>query len=147
MDMNRVWKTLLGAAMFVPSLASANAITVYKTATCGCCAEWVRHMEQAGFEPTVQDLDGSAFFERKRGLGVEQRLSSCHTAAVNGYVVEGHVPSSDVERLLDERPDIAGIAVPGMPAGSPGMDYGQQSEPYNVIAFDETGGLRVFARH
>jgi hypothetical protein len=146
MDMNRLWKTLFGTALFVPSLAAANAITVYKTATCGCCADWVRHMEQAGFDPTVQDLDRSALLDRKRELGVEQRLSSCHTATVNGYVVEGHVPSSDVERLLDERPDIAGIAVPGMPAGSPGMDYGQESEPYNVIAFDEAGGLRVFAR-
>ncbi len=104
-------------------------------------------MEQAGFEPKVHDLDGSTLLERKRGFGVERQLSSCHTATVNGYVVEGHVPSSDVERLLDDRPNIVGIAVPGMPAGSPGMDYGQQSEPYNVIAFDDAGGLRVFARH
>lgn len=145
--MNRYWKTLLGAAMFVPSVAAANAITVYKTATCGCCTEWVRHMEQAGFEPTVKDLDGSALLERKRGLGVDQRLSSCHTATINDYVVEGHVPSTDVERLLDERPDVAGIAVPGMPAGSPGMDYGQQSESYDVVAFDRSGKSRVFASH
>lgn len=145
--MNRYWKTLLGAAIFVPSVAAANAITVYKTATCGCCTEWVRHMEQAGFEPTVKDLDGSALLERKRGLGVDQRLSSCHTATINDYVVEGHVPSTDVERLLDERPDIAGIAVPGMPAGSPGMDYGQESEAYSVVTFDEAGESGVFARH
>lgn len=145
--MNRYWKTLLGAAMFVPSVAAANAITVYKTATCGCCTEWVRHMEQAGFEPTVKDLDGSALLERKRGLGVDQRLSSCHTATINDYVVEGHVPSTDVARLLDERPDIAGIAVPGMPAGSPGMDYGQESEAYSVVTFDDAGESGVFARH
>lgn len=145
--MNRFRKTLLAAALFVPSLAAANAITVYKTATCGCCAEWVRHMEKAGFEMNVHDLDRSEILERKRALDVKQGFSSCHTATVNDYVVEGHVPATDVRRLLDERPQIAGIAVPGMPVGSPGMDYGQQSEPYNVVAFDEAGGLRVFARH
>ncbi len=145
--MNRFWTTLLAAALFVPSLAAANSVTVYKTATCGCCAEWVRHMEQAGFEMTVRDLDSSELVERKQALGVKQGLSSCHTATVNDYVVEGHVPSTDVQRLLDERPKIAGIAVPGMPVGSPGMDYGQQSESYSVVAFDDAGELRVFARH
>ncbi|WP_067562390.1 DUF411 domain-containing protein [Halofilum ochraceum] len=145
--MNRFWKTLFGAALFVPSLAAANAINVYKTATCGCCAEWVRHMDQAGFEMEVHEVERSGLLERKRALRVQQRLSSCHTATVSGYVVEGHVPAVDVRRLLAERPPIAGIAVPGMPAGSPGMEYGQQSEPYNVVAFDEAGGLQVFARH
>lgn len=145
--MNRFWNTVLAVTLFVPSVAAANAITVYKTATCGCCAAWVRHMEQAGFEMTVHNLNRSELLERKRALGVKPGLSSCHTATVEGYVVEGHVPSTDVQRLLDERPGIAGIAVPGMPVGSPGMEYGQQSEPYNVVAFDDAGGLRLFARH
>ncbi len=145
--MNRFWTTLLAAALFVPSLGAANSVTVYKTATCGCCADWVRHMEKAGFEMTVRDLDRSELLERKQALGVKQELSSCHTATVSDYVVEGHVPATDVQRLLDQRPTITGIAVPGMPVGSPGMDYGQQSESYNVVAFDDGGDLRVFARH
>ena len=140
-------KMLFAAVLFVPSLAAANAITVYKTATCGCCADWVRHMEQAGFRPTVHDVPRDALIERKKSLRVDPGLGACHTATIDGYVVEGHVPAADVRRLLDEQPAIAGIAVPGMPQGSPGMDYGQRREAYNVIAFDDAGGFRVFARH
>lgn len=145
--MHRIWKTLITIAVFVPSLAAANAITVYKTATCGCCTEWVRHMEQAGFDPTVHDVRRAELIERKKGLGIDSGLAACHTATIQGYVVEGHVPAADVRRMLAEKPEIAGIAVPGMPQGSPGMDYGQASESYNVIAFDDAGGFRVFARH
>lgn len=138
---------LLAAFLFVPSLAAANAITVYKTATCGCCAAWVEHMRGNGFQATVHDVSRAKLIERKKAFGVDRGLASCHTATIGGYVVEGHVPAADVRRLLDERPSIAGIAVPGMPQGSPGMDYGQASEAYNVIAFDDAGGFRVFARH
>lgn len=145
--MKRYTKVLFAAALFVPSLAAANALTVYKTATCGCCAKWVRHMEQAGFEATVHDVHRGDLIERKKALGIDRGLASCHTATVAGYVIEGHVPAADVRRMLTEQPPIAGLAVPGMPQGSPGMDYGQASESYNVVAFDDAGGFRVFARH
>lgn len=125
----------------------AASMTVYKTATCGCCKDWVAHVRAAGHDVTVQDVSRAALVERKRDLGLDPGLSACHTAVVEGYVVEGHVPASDIERLLRERPDIAGIAVPGMPVGSPGMEYGDRVDPYNVIAFDARGAMKVFARH
>ncbi|MDZ7829643.1 MAG: DUF411 domain-containing protein [Halofilum sp. (in: g-proteobacteria)] len=113
--------------------AQAASMTVYKTATCGCCKDWVAHVRAAGHDVTVHDVTRAALVERKRELGLDPGLASCHTAVVEGYVVEGHVPASDIERLLRDRPDIAGIAVPGMPVGSPGMEYGDRVDPYNVV--------------
>lgn len=127
--------------------AHAAAMTVYKTVTCGCCKAWVEHVRAAGFEVTVEDVSRAELVARKRELGIDTRLGACHTALVDGYIVEGHVPAADIRRLLAERPPIAGLAVPGMPLGSPGMEYGGQRDPYNVIAFDQAGGLRIFARH
>lgn len=135
-----LWFTLAGTA-------HAAAMEVYKTATCGCCKAWLTHVRAAGFEVTAHDVSGAELVERKRALGVESGLGSCHTAVIEGYVIEGHVPAADIRRLLDERPDIAGLAVPGMPLGSPGMDYGDRRDPYVVVAFDGRGGLGVFARH
>lgn len=125
----------------------AASMTVYKTATCGCCKDWVAHVRAAGHDVTVQDVSRAALVERKRDLGLDPGLAACHTAVADGYVVEGHVPASDIERMLRERPDIVGIAVPGMPVGSPGMDYGDRRDPYNVIAFRADGAMTVFARH
>lgn len=127
--------------------AHAAAMTVYKTATCGCCGDWVAHVRDAGFDVEVRDVTQAELVERKRELGVDSALAACHTALVDGYIVEGHVPAADIRRLLAERPAIAGIAVPGMPLGSPGMEYGDRVQPYNVIAFDENGGMEVFARY
>lgn len=127
--------------------AQAASMTVYKTATCGCCKDWVAHVRAAGHDVTVQDMSRAALVERKRELGLDSGLAACHTATVEGYVVEGHVPASDIERMLRERPDIVGIAVPGMPVGSPGMDYGDRRDPYNVIAFRADGAMKVFARY
>lgn len=127
--------------------AQAASMTVYKTATCGCCKDWVAHVRAAGHDVTVQDVSRASLVERKRSLGLDLQLAACHTAVVEGYVVEGHVPASDIERMLRERPDIAGIAAPGMPGGSPGMDYGDRRDPYNVIAFRADGAMEVFARH
>ena len=138
---------LITVALMVPSIAAASAVTVYKTAACGCCVAWVEHMRDSGFEVTAHDLDRADLVERTRALSIDPGLSACHTAIVDGYVVEGHVPAADVRRLIDERPPIAGIAVPGMPQGSPGMDFGPRREAYNVIAFDDAGGFRVVARH
>jgi hypothetical protein len=105
---------------------------------------WVAHLEENGFEVTTTDVP--SLREVKRDAGVPRAVSSCHTATVDGYVVEGHVPAEDIERMLTERPDIVGIAVPGMPMGSPGMET-QNPQPYDVIAFDEDGNLTHYASH
>ena len=117
-------------------------VLVYKTPTCGCCVGWVEHMEAAGF--TVDARDVTDIMTVKRDGGVPPQMSSCHTAIVDGYVVEGHVPADEVKRLLAERPGVAGIAVPGMPTGSPGME-GPNARPYQVLSFTHTGEPAVFA--
>ncbi|MEQ9398944.1 MAG: DUF411 domain-containing protein [Longimicrobiales bacterium] len=129
-----------------PATAAAAAelppIVVYKTASCGCCNGWIEHLQAAGFE--VDARDTRELMAVKIDAGVPTQMSSCHTALVDGYVVEGHVPADVVARLLAERPDIAGIAVPGMPIGSPGME-GPGARPYEVHAFHADGTTEVFA--
>lgn len=117
-------------------------VLVYKTPTCGCCNGWVEHMEQAGFAVDARDV--SDIMTVKRDGGVPVQMSSCHTAIIDGYVVEGHVPAEQVKQLLADRPDIAGIAVPGMPIGSPGME-GANPQPYQVLTFSHMGEPGVFA--
>jgi hypothetical protein len=125
---------------------AAPLVEVFKTPTCGCCAKWVEHMRSNGF--TVRTNDLADLTEIKKSRGVPDQVQSCHTAVVNGYVVEGHVPAADVHRMLKEKPAIAGIAVGGMPAGSPGMDYpGVKPRPYDVTSFDKNGTTRVYAKH
>ena len=119
-------------------------VTVYKSPTCGCCSQWAEHLEASGFD--VEAVDVSNLSEIKALNGITRNLASCHTAIVDGYVIEGHVPAADIQRLLEERPEIAGLAVPGMPIGSPGME-GPNPEQYEVLAFDQRGGLTVWARH
>ena len=119
------------------------AVHVYKTATCGCCAKWVDHLREAGFAVTVEDTRDLMAVKRREGIPTD--LSSCHTALVNGYVVEGHVPASVVQAFLEEPGDARGLAVPGMPIGSPGME-GRHAEAYDVFAFDADGGREVFRR-
>lgn len=127
----------------VLSLA-ATPITVYKTPTCGCCKGWVKAMETAGFKVEVHDLDDLASI--KHAAGVPDELQACHTARIGGYVVEGHVPAADIRRLLAERPNVAGIATPGMPMGSPGME-GAYKDHYDVVTFGGDGRSTVFASH
>lgn len=123
---------------------SLPLVTVTKDPSCGCCGDWVAHVRAAGFPVRVEESDD--VFSLKHRLGVTDDLASCHTAEVDGYVVEGHVPASAVKRLLAERPAAIGLAVPGMPAGSPGMDYpGVPPEPYDVILFGPAG-QRSFGR-
>ena len=117
-------------------------MTVYKSPTCGCCAKWVEHMKKAGFAVTVNDVPNVG--EVKMANGVPAPLASCHTALVGGYVIEGHVPADVVQKLLKEKPAVAGIAVPGMPMGSPGME-GASADPYDIVAFEKSGKQRVFA--
>ena len=136
---------LFGAAAAQQKTAGP-LVEVFKTPTCGCCSQWVEHMRKNGF--TVKTTDLNDLTEIKKSRQVPDRVQSCHTAVVNGYVVEGHVPAADVQRMLKEKPAIAGIAVGGMPAGSPGMDYpGVKAQAYDVMAFDKTGATRVFAKH
>ena len=117
-------------------------ILVYKTPSCGCCNGWIEHLEESGF--TVESRNLRDLMSVKRDAGVPVGLSSCHTALVGGYVVEGHVPVETIKRMLSEQTDIAGIAVPGMPIGSPGME-GRNAKPYQVISFDTSGEARVYA--
>jgi hypothetical protein len=118
-------------------------VTVYKSPTCGCCSKWVDHMTASGFKVTAHDTSDMPSVKTK--LGVPDAMASCHTSVVAGYVIEGHVPAADIQRLLRDKPKVSGLAVPGMVTGSPGME-GARSDPYNVIAFVE-GKTSVFARH
>lgn len=119
-------------------------VEVWKDPNCGCCKDWMKHLETSGF--TVRAIDsGNAAVRAK--LGMPARLGSCHTARVAGYVIEGHVPVRDIRRLLKERPVALGLAVPGMPVGSPGMDgpaYGERRDPYEVLLVQAGGTSRVF---
>ena len=122
----------------------APAVTVVRDPGCGCCLGWVGHMQKAGFKTTVTE----SAQRRQNTPEIPAATRSCHTATVAGYLIEGHVPIEDVKRLLRERPKIVGIAVPGMPAGSPGMEVpGGRVAPYDVVAFDKSGKITVFASH
>src|SRR6187200_1298245 len=131
----------------VPLAAQRGAaVQVYKDPTCGCCALWVEHLRKAGFTATVTDVDDMAAIKAKHG--VPGGVRSCHTALVGGYVLEGHVPAEDVQRLLRQRPGIVGVGVPGMPIGSPGMEVaGVKPQKYDVLAFNKAGETHVFASH
>jgi hypothetical protein len=120
-------------------------MVVYKSPTCGCCSGWIDHVRAAGFRVIARDTSDVGAVKRR--LGVLPTLQSCHTAIIAGYAVEGHVPADAIQRLLEERPQIAGIAVPGMPAGSPGMESATPYVHYDVIAFDKDGRTSVFARY
>ncbi len=126
------------------SAAGATEVTVYKSPTCGCCKSWAAHMRANGF--TVKAIDVADVTSYKLAHGIGPALASCHTALVDGYVIEGHVPAQDIRRLLRERPRIVGLAAPGMPAGSPGMEQGSQDH-YNVLSFDKAGKTSIYARH
>lgn len=138
------------AALLTTTVTAAaqqpSVIDVYKTPTCGCCSKWVEHLRANGFSVRTTDLDSTGPVQTRHGVPPEVR--SCHTAIVNGYVVEGHVPAVEVKRLLKERPRVAGIAVAGMPAGSPGMEMpGVAPHPYYVVSFDRSGRVDVFATY
>jgi hypothetical protein len=124
--------------------AAGADMIVYKSPTCGCCDLWIDHVEDHGIRTTSVDIiEYDALADKKREHGVDMDLGSCHTAVIGGYVVEGHVPAHVIQRLLDERPDVRGIAVPGMPIGSPGME-GPGARPYQVIAIGKDGSRQVY---
>lgn len=130
------------AARVEATASDLPTVLVYKTPSCGCCNGWVEHLEAAGF--TVDARNVTDLMSVKREAGVPVPMSSCHTALVGGYAVEGHVPADQIKRLLDERPEISGIAVPGMPLGSPGME-GRNPQPYRVLSFGSDGTTGVYA--
>jgi hypothetical protein len=131
------------AAPTIPAPARPT-ITVYKDPNCGCCKNWIEHLIKHGYRVDAKDSPDMA--EIKSTLGVPSDLKACHTAVVNGYIIEGHVPAADIDRLLATKPVIKGLAVPGMPMGSPGME-GATKQHYQVMAFDKAGKTKVFARY
>jgi len=124
---------------------AAQSIHVYKSPTCGCCDDWIDHLEENGFD--VEATNSNNMGKIKAEAGLIPGLGSCHTAYVDDYVIEGHVPADDIKRLLSEAPNATGLSVPGMPAGSPGMEMGGRKDPYQVIMFNEQGQTRVFAEY
>lgn len=125
--------------------ADLPSVTVYKSPTCGCCADWVTHLRDSGFSVTVKSRANVK--PVKQNLGVPKDLAACHTAVVNDYVVEGHVPASEIKRMLANKPDFRGLSVPGMPVGSPGMERGGREESYSVLGFTTTGKTTVVAQY
>jgi hypothetical protein len=145
---------LLGGVVLASPLAAQPAtppatrgalppMTVYKDPNCGCCSEWVAHVRKAGFTVTVRDTSDMASV--KASFGVPAALESCHTARVGAYIIEGHVPADLIVRLLTEQKPGRGLAVPGMPVGSPGMEQGSRKDPYDVLLFDKAGKTTVYA--
>jgi hypothetical protein len=135
----RLWAEL-------PGRKGPTPITVYKSSTCGCCTKWVDHIRANGFAPEIHDEEEMEALKNR--LMVPEGVRSCHTAQVDGYLIEGHVPASDIRRLLAERPETAGLAVPDMPPLTPGMaPAGVEPRDYEVVAFQSDGSTKLFARH
>jgi hypothetical protein len=133
--------SLLGASA---AMAQATVVEVFKSPYCGCCGKWVEHLRQSGFEVKANDVEDVPAVRQK--LGMPDRLGSCHTAKIGGYVVEGHVPAADIQRLLKEKPKALGLSVPSMPPGSPGMESSKPM-PYQTLLVQSDGSTRVFAQH
>lgn len=128
-----------------PPLSKPVEMTVHRSSSCGCCGKWIDYMRNQGF--VVKDLKEPEMEAVKRRLGVPQVLESCHTAEVAGYLVEGHVPAGDVKKVLNSNAVLLGLAAPGMPAGSPGMEVGGKKDHFSVIAFDRQGNAEEFSRY
>jgi hypothetical protein len=145
-------RTLLRAAVLLAGMPVAGfaktaqpVMEVYKSETCGCCTEWINHLRDNGFKVNAHNVPNTAAYRSK--LGVPASLGSCHTGSAGGYAFEGHVPAADIKRLLAEKPKAAGLAVPGMPVGSPGMEVaGQVADAYDVLIFQKNGKYKVY-RH
>lgn len=136
----------LGRAVAQP-VQGRTAIEVWKTSTCGCCKDWLRHLEAEGYAVTAHDVSDAVKNDYRRRMGLADKFGSCHTGLVQGYVIEGHVPARDIRRLLQTRPLALGLAVPGMPLGSPGMDgpaYGGRKDAYDVLLVQRNGTATVF---
>jgi len=131
--------------VFLQKVSAEPEMTVYKSPTCGCCGKWITHMEENGFNVTAVDVLEMNIVKEK--YGIDRQLASCHTAVIDDYFVEGHVPANDVKRLISEKPDVLGLSVPGMPVGSPGMEMGDRIDNYAVIAIGKDGDTQVFNQY
>jgi len=120
---------------------------VFKTPQCGCCTDWVVYLREQGMSVEAVDVTQQQLNQIKMEAGLSRELASCHTGFIDGYVIEGHVPHEDVLRLLEERPEVAGLAVPGMPVGSPGMEMGDRLDPYHVLGFTRSGDAEIFSSY
>ena len=143
-------RTLVGALAALPLLPAVSAgaatpIRVYKNPSCDCCTGWVKHLSSAGFAVRVTTTDDTIAI--RKNVGIPDAFGSCHTATVEGYAIEGHVPAAEIRRLLDLKPQAIGLAVPSMPVGSPGMEYGDRKDPYKVLLIDRQGRDTVFASY
>jgi hypothetical protein len=139
--------SILGTSL-IAACSSAQAETkmiVYKTTTCGCCGNWVEHLKANGFDVDVREVND--IVTEGRRLGVPDNMRSCHTGSIGGYAIEGHVPAADIKRLLAEQPQAKGLAVPGMPVGSPGMENGSYVEGYSVLLFSADGTSKVYSTY
>ncbi|MBV7534930.1 DUF411 domain-containing protein [Duganella sp. sic0402] len=121
--------------------AASPVVDVYKSATCGCCKEWIKHLEKNGFTVHAHEVDNPSDYREK--FGIPQRFGSCHTGVVQGYALEGHVPAADIQRLLKQKPKAKGLAVPAMPMGSPGME-GPRQDPYDVYLVKQDGNATIY---
>ena len=139
--------TLAITAIPANVFSMSETLIVYRTETCGCCGEWVKRMISGGLRAEVQFVNDELLKSIKLQLGISTELSSCHTATISQYFVEGHVPVNDINRLLIERPKARGLTVPGMPIGSPGMEMGNTREPFDTLLVFEDGRTEVFNRH
>jgi len=139
---------LLVASPAIAATEGPLSIEVWKSPTCGCCSKWVKHLEAAGFTVKANSATPSTLQRIKQQAGITKKLASCHTAKIDGYVIEGHVPASDIKRLVSEHPDALGLTVPNMPIGSPGMEQpGGETEAYDVLLVNKDGSVDVFAHH
>jgi len=132
--------------VYAQTKAAPTAVAVYKTSTCGCCRMWVEHLRTNGFQVEAKDVSAAEVRAVSKAAGLQEADTSCNTAKIGNYIVEGHVPAADIQKMLKEKPAIAGLSAPGMPQGSPGMETGR-SETYNVMAFTKDGKSTVFATH
>lgn len=134
--------TVLAPPAIAESGATAPAIEVFRSPDCSCCHRWIEHLRESGFK--VRDNERNDLATIKQQLGVPRQLASCHTAKVDDYVIEGHVPAADIRQLLKERPAVSGLSVPNMPIGSPGMEMGTHRDAYDVLTFDTAGNHARF---
>lgn len=145
-------RTILFGALLLPVVGAQATpkrehVEVWKTPSCGCCKDWIAHLEAEGFEVKTYEVSDAAKSAKRSNLGMPAQFGSCHTGVVRGYVLEGHVPARDIRSLLADRPKALGLAVPGMPLGSPGMDgpdYGGRKDPYDVLLVSRDGSSTVF---
>jgi len=135
------------AIMLVPAGALSASLVMMTTGGCECCHAWARHLRQAGHEVAIKNLAMGRLMKMKLDAGIPATLTACHTARVDGYLIEGHVPEREIRRLLEERPEALGLVVPGMPVGSPGMESGSKREAYEVLLLKKDRSTEVFARY